>query len=41
MFTDLFIYVDDIILDGTSLEESTRIIGILDYNIKIKDLGTL
>ncbi|GAU49938.1 hypothetical protein TSUD_290950 [Trifolium subterraneum] len=38
-FTALLIYVDDIILSGTSMTEIERIKTILDCNIKIKDLG--
>jgi hypothetical protein len=37
----LLIYVDDIILAGTSLEEFQRMKFILDDNLKIKDLGVL
>jgi hypothetical protein len=37
----LLIYVDDIILPGTSLEEFQRMKFILDDNLKIKDLGVL
>ncbi|MCH96019.1 retrovirus-related pol polyprotein from transposon TNT 1-94, partial [Trifolium medium] len=40
-FTVLLIYVDDIILAGTSLEEFQRIKSILDDHFKIKDLGLL
>jgi hypothetical protein len=38
-FTALLIYVYDIILSGTFLEEIQRIKSILDNNFKIKDLG--
>ncbi|KAK2361432.1 putative mitochondrial protein [Trifolium repens] len=38
-FTALLIYVDDIILSGTSLTEIDRIKCILDDNFRIKDLG--
>jgi hypothetical protein len=38
-FTALLIYVDDIILSGTSIDEINRIKSILDDNFKIKDLG--
>jgi hypothetical protein len=40
-FTTLSIYVDDVILAGTSLTEFTRIKAILDINFCIKDLGEL
>ncbi|GAU36120.1 hypothetical protein TSUD_374830 [Trifolium subterraneum] len=40
-FTILLIYVDDIILSGTSLDEIDRIKTILDTNFKIKDLGVV
>ncbi|MCH84640.1 retrovirus-related Pol polyprotein from transposon TNT 1-94, partial [Trifolium medium] len=40
-FTALLVYVDDIILAGTSLLEFERIKGILDAHFKIKDLGVL
>jgi hypothetical protein len=40
-FTALLVYVDDIILAGTSIEEFDRIKSILDAQFKIKDLGVL
>lgn len=40
-FTSLLIYVDDIILAGTSLVEFQSIKVILDCLFKIKDLGVL
>ncbi|GAU31202.1 hypothetical protein TSUD_210590 [Trifolium subterraneum] len=40
-FTTLLVYVDDVILAGTSLLEFTRIKSILDARFKIKDLGIL
>jgi hypothetical protein len=40
-FTALLVYVDDIILAGTSLTEFDRIKRILDAQFKIKDLGVL
>jgi hypothetical protein len=40
-FTALLVYVDDIILAGSSLHEFDRIKSILDSKFKIKDLGVL
>jgi hypothetical protein len=40
-FTALLVYVDDIILAGTSTVEFDRIKSILDAQFKIKDLGAL
>ena len=40
-FTTLLVYVDDIILAGTSLTEFKRIKSILDSQFEIKDLGIL
>jgi hypothetical protein len=40
-FTALLVYVDDVILAGTSLTEFSRIKSILDTKFQIKDLGTL
>jgi hypothetical protein len=40
-FTALLVYVDDIILAGTSIVEFDRIKHILDSKFKIKDLGSL
>ncbi|MCH79800.1 retrovirus-related Pol polyprotein from transposon TNT 1-94, partial [Trifolium medium] len=40
-FTALLVYVDDIILAGTSIAEFTRIKTILDDKFRIKDLGKL
>jgi histone deacetylase 1/2 len=40
-FTALLVYVDDIILAGTSTAEFDRIKSILDAQFKIKDLGAL
>lgn len=40
-FTALLVYVDDVILAGTSLDEFKRIKHILDCNFKIKNLGIL
>lgn len=40
-FTPLLVYVDDIILVGSSLHEFDRIKSILDSKFKIKDLGVL
>jgi hypothetical protein len=40
-FTALLVYVDDIILAGTSIDEFDRMKKILDAQFKIKDLGAL
>ncbi|PNY12985.1 retrovirus-related Pol polyprotein from transposon TNT 1-94 [Trifolium pratense] len=40
-FTALLIYVDDVILAGTNMQEINRIKAILDLNFKIKDLGVV
>ncbi|PNX63688.1 retrovirus-related Pol polyprotein from transposon TNT 1-94, partial [Trifolium pratense] len=40
-FTALLIYVDDVILAGTDMQEINRIKTILDHNFKIKDLGVV
>lgn len=40
-FTAILVYVDDIILAGTSLTEFQIIKSILDAQFKIKDLGIL
>ena len=40
-FTILLVYVDDVILDGNSLEEFTSIKQILHNTFQIKDLGIL
>jgi hypothetical protein len=40
-FTALLIYVDDVILAGTSLTEFSRIKSTLDAKFQIKDLGSL
>ncbi|GAU45704.1 hypothetical protein TSUD_86800 [Trifolium subterraneum] len=40
-FTAILVYVDDIIVAGTSMTEIQRIKSILDTNFKIKDLGIL
>ncbi|PNX81977.1 retrovirus-related Pol polyprotein from transposon TNT 1-94, partial [Trifolium pratense] len=40
-FTALLIYVGDVILAGTDMQEIDRIKTILDHNFKIKDLGVV
>lgn len=40
-FVAILIYVDDIIIAGNNLQESTYIKAFLKNNFKIKDLGTL
>jgi hypothetical protein len=40
-FTAILVYVDDIILAGTSMPEFDRIKLILDENFSIKNLGIL
>ncbi|PNX73979.1 retrovirus-related Pol polyprotein from transposon TNT 1-94 [Trifolium pratense] len=41
VFIVILVYVDDIIVTGTSMIEINRIKNILDLNFKIKDLGIL
>jgi len=40
-FVAILIFVDDVIIAGNNLHESTCIKAILNNNFKIKDLGTL
>ncbi|CAJ2665922.1 unnamed protein product [Trifolium pratense] len=41
VFIVILVYIDDIIVTGTSMIEINRIKNILDLNFKIKDLGIL